>query len=142
LLGNLDTATLAQALLSDLGKIDLLQARLQAVMAQTEFPLSHTTAPRSPSRPFNAATPMQLSASEGTAAQRPTPNLPNEPSLSIGGPYWGAELAWKRTAKTGKERKANEEDDEGDETERSRKRRAAWRKYSEAALERRLKEGL
>jgi hypothetical protein len=72
------------------------------------------------------------------------PNLAKEPaSLPIGGPFWGAELAWRRTAKSTKERKAKEDEsdqDDDDETERSRRRRAAWRKYNETALERRLKE--
>lgn len=143
LLGDLDTATLAQVLLDDPGKTEPPQTGLQVLMAQPELPLSHTTAPRAPSLPFNGAAPTELPASEGTAMQRMTPILTNEPSsFSIGGPYWGAELAWKRTVKTAKERKANDEDDEDDaddEAERSRKRRAAWRKYNETARERRLK---
>jgi hypothetical protein len=146
LLGDLNTEALAQLLLSDPGEIDLPQRGLTAVTAQSELPLSFTAAatPHPPLLPFSATAPPQLPASESTAAERLMPNLVNVAApLTIGGPYWGAELAWKRTAKTAKERKTNEHEsdqDGDDETERSRRRRAAWRKYNETALERRLKE--
>jgi hypothetical protein len=144
LLGELNTEALAQLLLSDPGAIELPQSGLKAVVAQSDLSLSHTVAPRPPSLPVNATAPTQLPTSESSEAQRLMPNLANEPaSLLIGGPFWGAELAWKRTAKTAKERTARNDDDndadDEDETERSRRRRVAWRKYNETALERRLK---
>jgi hypothetical protein len=82
--------------------------------------------------------PVALDAVAASQEQIDLAKLLNPASVSTGGPYWAAELPWKRDTRPSKDAGNSSSEKDEDQSSLTRKRRDAWRQYQETALERRL----